>query len=343
MSIDPSKAITPNDPNKLNQLSGMEMLLTMRTDDEAMKSITLAEIIWHSLIVKGHMIVICAQPNGGKTTIFTECAKDLAADGFDVLYVNADAGAGDMKRYHEHASAHGYTLIAPDLKIGMGPDDVVSSLKMMSSSDGDMTNTVIFLDTLKKFVDVISKPQAKQLYKIFRSLTAKGVTIIVLAHTNKYNDADGKPIYEGTGDIRSDFDELIYLIPIKNPDGSLTVSTDIDKDRADGLKNMTFIINADRTIMVKDEFINTIEIKKSRMNLAKDQPILEFIESVIKYGSKTLTEIQTLGKDHGISRRELREVLINYSSPDSSNQIFYALPNKTKGFRYGLKGDDKPF
>jgi len=330
-------------PSKPNRQTGMEILMSMKTDDEVMESIALAEIIWHSLIVKGHMIVICAQPNGGKTSIFTECAKDLAADGLNVIYVNADAGSGDMKQYHEHAKNNGYSLIAPDLMIGKGPDNVVTALKEMSSSDIDLSNTVIFLDTLKKFVDVISKPQAKQLYKVFRSLTAKGVTIIVLAHTNKYSDADGKPIYEGTGDIRSDFDELIYLIPIKNPDGSMTVSTEIDKDRAKGLKNMTFIINTDRSISIKDGFVNTLEIRKLKIDLNKDQPLLEFIESVIKYGSKTLTEIQTLGKGEDFSRREIKAVLEKYSSPESGNQIFYAFKNKTKGFSYGLKGDNSAF
>ena len=42
---------------------------------------------------------------------------------------------------------------------------------------------------------------------------------------------NGKPIYEGTGDLRSDVDELIYFIPEKHEDGSMTVSTDPDKTR----------------------------------------------------------------------------------------------------------------
>jgi hypothetical protein len=70
---------------------------------------------------------------------------------------------------------------------------------------------------------------------------------------------------------------------------------------------------------------------------------LEFIESVIKYGSKTLTEIQTLGKSEDFSRREIKAVLEKYSSPESGNQIFYAFKNKTKGFSYGLKGDNSAF
>ena len=322
---------------KLKPLTGMEMMMSMKTDDEVMESIALAEVIWHSLIVKGHMIVICAQPNGGKTTIFIECAKDLSADGFDVLYVNADAGAGDMKRYHDHAKAHGYSLIAPDLMTGKSPEDVVAALKVMSNSEANLNNTVIILDTLKKFVDVISKSQAKQLYKVFRSLTAKGVTIIVLAHTNKYNDLEGKPIYEGTGDIRSDFDELIYLIPVKNADGSLTVSTNIDKNRAEGLTEMTFTIGADRSVTVRDEFIDTIVINKVKHSLQKDQQLLEFIESQVKFISKSQSELQTLGLKQGFSKREVRRVLIDYSKPDSIRPIFIAIPNRTGGFNYGIR------
>ena len=37
----------------------------------------------------------------------------------------------------------------------------------------------------------MSKQKAKDLYSIFRKLTSKGMTIICLAHTNKYDDRDG--------------------------------------------------------------------------------------------------------------------------------------------------------
>jgi hypothetical protein len=334
--IDRTEEQTPNAAG-MSALSGMEALLSMQTDNETMEAIEMAEVIWNSLIVKGHMIVICAQPNGGKTTIFIECAKDLALKGFDVLYINADASAADMKEYHNHAVKHGYKLIAPDLKIGKSSEDVVEGLTELSKSDANLENTVIILDTLKKFVDVIAKSKAKQLFKIFRSLTGRGATIITLAHTNKYNGLDGKPIYEGTGDIRSDFDELIYLIPIKNEDGTLTVSTDIDKQRAVNLKNITFIIGADRSVTIKNEFINTINLNQVKHNLKRDQPILEFIESQVKFASKSQTELQKLGMDQGYSRAEIRRVLIDYSNPESFHPIFIAIRNRTNGYNYGMR------
>ncbi len=55
---------------------------------------------------------------------------------------------------------------------------------------------------------------------------------MLLAHANKHRDAEGDLIYEGTGDLRADVDELIYLE--KQYDevaGISTISTYPDKVR----------------------------------------------------------------------------------------------------------------
>jgi hypothetical protein len=61
--------------------------------------------------------------------------------------------------------------------------------------------------------DVMRKEDAKAFYALCRKLTTLGATVILLAHTNKYNDAEGFPVYEGTGDVVSDSDDVFYLIP----------------------------------------------------------------------------------------------------------------------------------
>jgi len=178
------------------------------------------EWLFENLIIQGHVIVIPAPPNGGKTTIFLHIAGILAEQGIDVYYVNADVGQSDAKAMVEMAEARGFNLLLPDLKPGLSMEDVVRHLIEMNESGGDFSGAVFVFDTLKKMVDVITKSRAKELYKLLRSLSAKGMTLILLAHTNKYNDANGRPIYEGTGDLRSDVDELIYFVPKKNDDGT---------------------------------------------------------------------------------------------------------------------------
>ena len=114
------------------------------------------------------------------------------------------------------------------MKVGLSMNSVFIELEKLADSTHRLDNIVFIFDTLKKIINVINKAHAKQLFSILRKLSAKGMTTILLAHTNKYTDDNGHPIYEGTGDMRSDVDELIYLLPQKHSDGTMTVTTHPD-------------------------------------------------------------------------------------------------------------------
>ncbi len=249
-------------------------LLTMEVTEEIVKNIADAKFAWRQLIPEGHMIVICSKANGGKTTLMVHIAGDMARQGYRVMYINADASASDIKDYKLHAMEYGYALINPDLTNGTA-DRVTEELRLISLADGDFSKVVIILDTLKKFGDMMNKAKLKQFNSLLRTLTAKGITVICLAHTNKHDDKDGKPIFEGTGDIRNDFDELIYLIPIKNPDGTTTVSTLKDKTRA-AIRDESFIITTDREVKLLEHHIDTLAISEWQKNLADDEPLSHF-------------------------------------------------------------------
>ena len=229
-------------------------LLTMEVTEEIVEKIADAKFAWRELIPQGHMFVLCAKANGGKTTFMVHVSAELAQNGYRVMYINADASASDIKHYQHHAKDHGYSLINPDLTNGSA-ERVIEELRNLAQSNVDFSKDVIVLDTLKKFTDMMNKTRAKEFYSLVRTLTAKGMTVICLAHTNKYDDADGKPMFEGTGDTRNDCDELIYLIPVKNPDGTITVSTLADKTRAP-IKDISFRISVDREVQILDEHID---------------------------------------------------------------------------------------
>jgi hypothetical protein len=65
---------------------------------------------------------------------------------------------------------------------------------------------VIILDTLKKFTNIMDKKLASDFGKQMRMFVTNGGTIIMLAHTNKNRDADGKVVFSGTSDIVDDVD-----------------------------------------------------------------------------------------------------------------------------------------
>ena len=148
-------------------------------------------------------------------------------------------------------------------------EDVLRNLRSMAERKDDYSGIIFIFDTLKKMTDVINKKRSKELYLLLRSLSAKGMTIILLAHTNKYNDTEGKPIYEGTGDLRSDVDEMIYFIPEKHPDGSMTVSTDPDKKRGN-FQPITFEIDPDRNVTQTDYVDVASKIKAEKISRKRE-------------------------------------------------------------------------
>jgi len=133
------------------------------------------EWAFENLIVRGHVVVIPAPPNGGKTTILMYIAKQIAPD-YQVFYVNADISSGDVKRMRRFAAEAGFTLLLPDMKAGKSMADVVDQLIEMNRVDADYSRIVFIFDTLKKMTDVINKKLSKELYTILRGLSAKGMT-----------------------------------------------------------------------------------------------------------------------------------------------------------------------
>lgn len=316
----------------------LDKLLAKQTTDDMMEKIQDAEFCFAELVVRSHLQAYVAPANTGKTAFAIHASAEMAKSGYEVIYINADASASDLKFYHNHARTNAYTLISPDLS-NQSTDDIVKLLQEMARSDDDLNNLVIVIDTIKKFVDVIQKSQAKAFFKILRSLTAKGITVICLGHTNKHQDHSGKAIYEGTGDLRNDVDELYYMEANKQPDGSLKVSIYMDKCRAE-VKNMTFTIRGkDRTVTIEDEFYDVKAKKSYEDQLKKDQQLINFINKSLAIKGRSTTELEALSKTMGsnFTRRQLEKVLKTYSmtekpfwiaEPAPKNGLIYSLATK---------------
>ncbi len=193
-------------------------------------------------------------------------------------------------------------------------------------------------------IDVIKQSRSKELYKLFRGLSGKGMTIVLLAHTNKYKDADGKPIYEGTGDLRSDVDELIYLIPKKNDDGSMTVSTMPDKVRGK-FEPITFEITPDREVSLSGEYVDVSAERERAAKREKDSVVIELVTESINKGGFKQKDIVDYCKEHSIGWRTTTAVLKRYKTGNHSgcNELW----TKEKAFErnawnYHLNSESTP-
>ena len=293
----------------------MEFVVT----DEELSEISSPNWVYPGLVSQGQLTVIVAVPNGGKTTIMHALSGEMVEKGFRVLYVNADISAVDAKDFITRSKQMGVEPLTPDLKIGGSMDAVVEKLRKLVSQPIDLSKVVFIFDTLKKMGNLINKASTKDLFKLLRQLTSRGATVVCLGHANKYPDQDGKPVYEGTGDVRSDCDNLIYFIPDKHADGSMTVSVVPDKTRA-ALECMTFSISPDRKVTRTDEYVDVIKDKEKREQRQKDEHVIEIITGGMQGGSSKQSDLIECCRNHGISDRKSRDCLKRYSRMD--NQIW---------------------
>ena len=276
-------------------------------------AIAAPEWIIKNLIISGHIILIPAEPNGGKTTIMFHLSEQMVKEGYDVYYVNANISGGDAKPMVSQAKNKGFTLMLPDMKAGKSMDTVINKLIEMANDDKRYDHVVFIFDTLKKMLDVINKKAAKGFFELFRILSAKGMTIILLAHTNKYKDEQGNPIYEGTGDLRADVDELIYFIPQRHDDKSMTVTTKPDKQRG-SFEAISFNIDPNRNVTLLNEPVNTIQANQVASDLKKDQGAIDAINQAISNGFTIQKDIISYSLENTvIGERAIRKTLIKYT------------------------------
>jgi hypothetical protein len=256
------------------------------------------------------VVVVVSKPNGGKTTIVFSLACRWAAS-FSVVYVDADTNPSEAKRKLALAQQHGVRYLTPDLKAGKAMRDVVAELERLAASDADLGGQVWVFDTLKKMTNVIQKDSLKQTLGLMRKLASRGMTVVLLAHTNKYRGADGELVFEGTGDLESDVDELIYFEPRENPDKSLTVSTRCTKRRAD-IGEFTWDIHADRTVEQRGHYVDVVAEKRHIEQEESDSTAIEAIRECLAAGPKKQIEIVQHCAGFRLNDKRVRAVLRRY-------------------------------
>ena len=277
---------------------------------ERAKRIESAEFIYEKIITKGLITVIAAPPNGGKTTIAMHMATVMAANGFQVFYIDYDSSGihiGEYFKLTHHANIEYWTEIDSDLDA----QSLVNQLVEASKNEGNQPDCVYIFDTLKKFTNLMNKAKVAEFMSKMRSLTRNGATVILLAHTNKRPEMDGCYLFEGVGDVKNDCDNLFYFLPMKNDDGSITVTVDLgDSSKKKALlEPCTFVIQPNRTVNLAEEYANPESIR----SYEHDKNDIEAIIAIL--GDKTFNEGTLLEVAHqqGISRRNCRRILRSYS------------------------------
>jgi len=283
---------------------------------EDVRNIKEATHVYHKVFPRGQLIALVGEPNSGKTTVMEYVCSCIEGE---VLYINMDISGAHIAQAELLAEAGGYDLMCPDIKPGVSIENVAEQLGKAARSAQDLSNTTIIIDTLKKLARIMSKEKAAEMYRMLRALTGRGATVICLAHTNKYkveDNGDKWPIYEGVGDLRSDFDALVLLEAHIGDYGLITTSLywreqgwPFAKDR--GLvepQSWTIDKHDNRKVTELDWWIDTHQLNKDAAAVIKVGDLLQDVHSLLNARPEglNLTQIVDHFKDRH-SARQLRQ------------------------------------
>lgn len=274
------------------------------------------EPVWliPNLIASGHTLVLVGKPGTGKSVIARDSALSLAEAGYDVMYINMDCTQADAKYQFAESQAAGYALFTPHLKGTREIARIRQLLIDIANSDGDLSGSVLFIDTLKKIPDLMSKHSVKEFFNLARTLTGKGATLVLLAHANKHL-VNGKIMFEGVGDVESDCDDLIYLVG--STDGDVQTIQTAPSDKVRGTFSvLTWEYNrSSRGLkLVANRDLKSEEV--AREQEADDLPLIECIKSELIVRDMKQKDLVDLLKNEGIGRNRALALLQRYASAE---------------------------
>lgn len=309
-------------------INATELLGGYEVSNEYVNSLGQERFIYENLLIQQHVVTIISMSGSGKTTFFYfVVAPALAKKGLTVWYIDADSPASDHKKMKEVANKHGFRFLNPDTNRGTSSESLIADLKKIADAHQDMTDNVFFLDTVKKFADLMSKGSMKEFYKLARKLANLGATIVLLGHANKYRDKDGNLVFEGVGDVRSDSDELIQLESKKNSSGGIDVTTVVDSDKGAKVRGVfkpfSFNISASREITFYDKPKNVVDRNISATPKATDNEILDAIFEYLKTATEPVKQKQLA--DHvasmtGAGIRRVKQLIVQNAGLKESPQ-----------------------
>lgn len=312
-----------NESKSKNQAAGrsaLDRLADFQVTEEKVQAMTDTKMIWRNLIASSHICIWAAPGNGGKTTIARFAAAELAASGHQVWYFQEDASAGDLPWLQAHSKKHGYLLLNSTLANG-SPEDELALLQALVEEKTDLSNMVMFFDTLKKYIDLMSKGGSREFFKLMRGLTIRGCTIIALGHTNKHKSLSGEWVFEGVADVRNDVDELYYIESLKDEATGLTTLTfKLDKVRCLATPATFELDVSTMQVMALPQVVDLKSLRLRSEQMLDDAQLIDAVRHCLGNGSMKKTElIVAATSQSSAGKHSVRRVVERYCSSDPTD------------------------
>lgn len=277
------------------------------------------------LALLGQWTVFYGAPNAGKTLItlwlLKEVLESLTLDGDHVFYINSDDNYRGLVEKVALAEKWGFHMIAPNQKSFKNSDIIELIIELAES--GEARGTVIVLDTLKKFTDLMQKREAAEFGIISRSFVSSGGTLICLAHVNKQKNSEGKSVFAGTSDIRDDADCAFIIDKVGGQlfEDEIAVEFVNHKARGDVSERVSFSYSkrygqsyaelVESVARIDDQKVDQLKLKAEvTQKLDEDAAAISAVFNAIKAGiTSKAAIIKNAGHETGISHKTIRRVL----------------------------------
>jgi len=293
--------------------------------------------LFPNLIIRNQVAVIIAKSGGGKSTIcFNHVSPYMIKNhAVRILYLDCDSPASDHKKLFKRAESMGpnFAWINP-VTNNEDPEKLIQILKDCADSGERLDDTIFFLDTLKKFIDLLDKKSVKPFFSLMRRLTSKGATVVLLGHANKNRDSSGNLVYEGVGDVQSDADAMILFERISSPDGGMHVTTVVDYDKGAKVRGLyeplTFYIErGSREVSLCSNVVAVPDWSNTKSAKMDEDAIQEKIREYLlerkeaKQGDIVNALTQTPGVGYHRLLRVIRSCAVPEHEATASGQIVY--------------------
>lgn len=291
---------------------------------QAMRSKMMADkYVLGRIAILGQATAIYAKPNSGKTLLTLHLLIESVAagniNGADVFYINADDTYKGLVQKLELAEKYGFWMLAP----GHGNFDSDMLLRILQKmiEEGTATGKVLILDTLKKFTDIMDKRVSSNFGKVMREFVSHGGTLIMLAHTNKNRDTNGKVVFSGTSDIVDDADCAYTLDATDTGSDTKTVLFENFKQRGDVAREVAYTYSTTEKQNYLDLLESVCELDEAKKQahqdharivqmLERNTDIIEAITEALDSGVCLKTElIDQASKASGISKPKIGKAL----------------------------------
>ena len=305
------------------------------------------------IALMGDSTVIYGAPGSSKTLLtlylLTKSIDAGAIDPDKVFYVNVDDSLRGLTQKLVIAEEFGFHMLAEGHRNFRASD--LRNLLFDAITNGQAHGTVVVLDTLKKFTNLMDKTKASAFSTLCRQFAMKGGTMIALAHTNKNPGPDGKPKYGGTSDMVDDADcaYIIDTLDISDPAYKAVV---LEKEKSRGNNALTACYRFSQepgqsyeALLASVEPVDETQLLtlKKAAELKSDAPVIDAIVAAIQEGVNTKMKFADAAAERaGCSRRAALKIIEHYTGSDPSMHRWTFERSKHGAKVYALTPKDTP-